>query len=352
MSTNNGKPIPVMGWGVRVLLSLVLTGFVLGSFATAQAPECGYDKPIVFADLDWDSALLNNYVARAILEEGFGCETDSIPGSTVPMQQGMIRGDIDVNIEVWLDNIPDFYPQAVEDGDIVELSVIFDDAIQGWYVPRYMVEGDAERGIEAVAPDLRSVEDMPQYAELFRDPEQPNKGRFHNCILGWQCELINNVKLEAYGLTDYYTNFLPGTATALAASMEGEYLRGEPWFGYYWEPTWVLGKLDMLRLEEPPYTEECWAKIEAGETSEACAYPASVVITAVSGEFASKADPAIIEFLDAIRTDSASLNALLAYMNDNDATPEDAADYFLETQPEVWSQWVPEDVAERVKAAY
>jgi glycine betaine/proline transport system substrate-binding protein len=52
---------------------------------------------------------------------------------------------------------------------------VFDDAAQGFYVPRYLVEGDAERGIEPLAPDLRSVSDLPRYAELFRDPSSPTR---------------------------------------------------------------------------------------------------------------------------------------------------------------------------------
>ncbi len=344
------------------IASVVGLTMLLGSFAVAQDADCGgYDKPIVFAELDWDSVQVLNQIAGFVFEEGFGCAIDSIPGSTIPMYRGASRGDIDVVMEVWLDNVPDFWPDAVAAGDVLELDPVFEDAIQGFYVPRYMVEGDAERGIEATAPDLKSVEDLPQYASLFRDPEQPNKGRFYNCIIGWRCEQINNVKLAVYGLLDDFTNFPPGTAIGLSTSMEGAYLRGEPWVGYYWSPTWVLGKLDMIRLEEPAYSDACWDNLENNvdtpeNATEACAYPASTAVIALGKDFNKAAPDEIVAFLDAIDTPSALINKILAHMQDTDATPAEAARHFMETETDIWTGWledagVDQAVTDRVLSA-
>lgn len=340
----------------NALVALLAVLLATGGTAVAQNADCGVDRPIVFADFDWDSALLLTGIARTVLEEGFGCATNAFPGSTIPMYQGAIRGDIDVMMEVSKVNVPDFLPGAFEAGQLVELGVVFDDAIQGFYVPRYVIEGDAERGIEPMAPDLRSVDDLPQYAELFRDPEQPGMGRFHNCILGWQCEQINQVKLHAYGLTDDYNSFEPGTAIALAASMESAYVRGEPWLGYYWSPTWMLGQLDMVRLEEPAYSDACWAEMMThfdqpeGATS-ACAYPEAAAAVVVGGAFFEEAPDAIIEFLSSVEVSTDTISELLAHMQLTGDDPMGAARTFLATQPEAWTDWVPADVAERVRAA-
>jgi len=335
-------------------LCLVLAVAFVFSNAAAQAPDCGgYGDTIIFGEQDWDSAQVNNAIARFVLEEGFGCSTDIIPGSTVPMQQGLIRDDIDVLTEVWMDNPADFLPEALASGEIVDMGVIFDDGQQGFFVPRYVIEGDPERGIEPLAPDLVSVTDIAQYAELFQDPEQPDKGRFYNCIIGWVCEGINNAKLAAYGLDDDFTSFLPGTGVALSSSMEAAYLQGEPWFGYYWGPTWVLGKLDMVMLEEPEYTEECWNElIEKGvDAEQACAYPASVVNVGLSDKFADAADEDILAFFSNLELSSALVSRTLAYMEDNDTLPEEAARHFLETNANLWTPWLPAEVAERVQAA-
>ena len=334
----------------KTLGALLLT-LALAAGGSALAQDCGgYRDSIVMAESDWDSILVHNAIARYILEEGFGCTTTSIPGSTVPTQQGMIRGDIDLIMEVWTDNLPDFTAEAIEDGEVVDLGVNFGDGQQGFFVPRYVIEGDPERGIEPIAPDLESVEQMGQYAEHFRDPEQPDQGRFFNCIIGWVCEEINTAKLEAYGIADSFTNFRPGTGAALATSIERAYLQGEPWFGYYWGPTWVLGKFDMVMLDEPQHTEECWDHLmnNLDDPEQACAYPASVVHIMANADFAEGVPPAVIEFLRSYETTSQQVSDLLSFMQENDSMPREAAMHFLETETDTWTSWLPDEVAERV----
>src|SRR5690606_30020486 len=149
---------------VRRLLSIFLATFTMAAAfgpAEARAADCGgLRRPIVFGDLDWESAQVANWIARLVLEAGFGCDTDAIPGTVVPIYQGAVRGDVDVIMEVWTDNVPDLWTEAVAAGVVVEAGVAFDDALQGWFVPRYLVEGDPERGIEPAAPGLRSVFDL------------------------------------------------------------------------------------------------------------------------------------------------------------------------------------------------
>ncbi|MFP3656338.1 glycine betaine ABC transporter substrate-binding protein, partial [Burkholderia sp. SIMBA_052] len=62
---------------------------------------------------------------------------------------------------------------------------------EGWFVPEYVVKGDAKRNIKPVAPNLVSVTDLPKYKGVFEDDEEPGKGRFLNCPSGWDCERVN-----------------------------------------------------------------------------------------------------------------------------------------------------------------
>ena len=303
----------------------------------------------MFGGLDWDSAAFHNEVARIILEEGYGCQTDAIPGSTLPLVTGLGRGDIDVLMEVWRDNLVEPWTAALERGDVIDLGINFPDAVQGWYVPRYLVEGDPERGIEAAAPELKSVYDLPRYASLFTDPEEPTKGRFYNCILGWQCELLNNAKLRAYGLDETFTNFRPGAASSLAAAIASAYTRGKPIVAYHWGPTWVLGSYDMVMLEEPPYSREAWeAFSDNPDTAPPTAYPTTEVSIGVNTNFAAEA-PQVVAFLKQYKTTSAMASEALAYLNANkEATTRDAAQNFLETRPDVWRKWVSPEIAARI----
>ncbi|GAK45213.1 substrate-binding region of ABC-type glycine betaine transport system [Tepidicaulis marinus] len=331
-------------------LFLVLFAALIFSASAVRADSCPLERPIMFGGLDWDSNAFHTEVARIVLEEGYGCRTDVLPGSSLPLLTGLGRGDIDVLMEVWLDNVTEPWNEALARGDVVSLGTNFPDAVQGWYVPRYLVEGDAARGIEAVAPGLSHVRDLARYKTLFRDPEEPAKGRFYNCILGWSCEVLNTAKLRAYGLEDDFTNFRPGTGAALAAAIAGAYERGEPVVAYYWGPTWVLGAFDLMRLEEPPYEPAKWrAFADDPANNPPTAYPTVEVVVGANADFAEGA-PRIAEFLKAYETSNALTSEALAYLRANPgARARDAARNFLERHPEIWKAWVTPEIAARIE---
>jgi len=324
-----------------VTLAAVSIALLVASLAGCT-PEA--KQTIVFGDLSWDSAQVNNRIAAFIAAHGYGYDVEYVPGDTIILLQGLRSGDVDVNMEIWVENQQDAYDAAIDAGDVLDLGNNFGDNWQGWLVPRYMVEGDAARGIEATAPDLRSVADLANYWELFKDPENPDKGRFINSIPGWECTDINSQKLVAYGLDQYYTDFVVGSDAALSGSMAAAYEKGEAWLGYYWAPTWVLGKFDMYALEEPVFDEDVW------NTTKACAYPSNNVNVAVNAAFAAD-NPELVTFLDNFSTKTEQHNAVLAYMQDNGATTEEAAMFFLREYEDLWTSWVPADIAAAVKAA-
>ena len=320
-----------------LLIPLLITG------CTSSAPSAA--KPIVFGDISWDSAQVHDRIAAFILEHGYGYEIDFIPGDTAPLWLGLRKGDVDVIMESWTENIQDIYDKTVGGGLALDLGSNYPDSNQGWLVPTYVIKGDAERGIEPMAPDLKSVFDLPEYWELFKDKEAPSKGRFHNSIPGWKCTELNSLKLQAYGLDEYYNDFLTGSDAALSGSMMAAYEKGEPWFGYYWEPTWVLGLMDMTYLEEPPYDQA-----EYDAETYGCAFCPTQVNIIVNAEFAKRA-PDAVEFFRKYETTAAQNNKVLAYMQETGADTTEAAIYFLKEYEPVWTQWVSADVANKVKTA-
>jgi glycine betaine/proline transport system substrate-binding protein len=322
------------------------------TFATVPAAAaCEVDHPVVFAGLDWDSNAFHTAVAQRILRDGMGCKVDLIPGSTIPLFNGMARGDMHVMMEVWSNNTPPSWTAGVAAGTLVELGVNFPDAVQGWFVPRYLVEGE-----RAPARGLRSVADLPRFKALFRDPEEPAKGRFLNCIAGWQCELVNSKKLHAYGLAAHYTNFRPGTAAALDAAILSAIKRRRPVLFYYWGPTWLLGQVadEVVMLDEPAYDAQKWAALDRvsdpREAREATAYPIVEVRVGATRAFVERA-PAIAACLRRYRTSAKLVSEALAHMQRTKGSADDAARHFLKTRPELWRGWVEPEVAARVRAA-
>jgi len=320
-----------------LLISILLFSFTLTSLAK--------DK-IVFADPGWDSARFHNGVTQTIIEEGYGYPTEVIAGSTAATFLGLIEGDIDVYMEVWTANLGDTYYDPINEGIIIETSINFNDNAQGIYVPTYIIEGDSERGIEALAPDLKEVKDLKDYWELFKDEEEPSKGRVYGSPPGWKVDQILRLKMKSWGLDESYNYFSPGSDSALSAAIVGAYEKGEPIAAYYWEPTWVMGMLDMTLLGDEPYSEEKWAE----ENGYACEFAPMDIAIAVNKDFYEKA-PEIVEFLKNYHTNSAMASSALAYMMETECDTMDAAVWFLKTREDVWTKWVPEEIAEKVKKA-
>ncbi|MGI5899996.1 MAG: ABC transporter substrate-binding protein [Christensenellales bacterium] len=295
---------------------------------------------LTFADVGWDSIRIHNAIAGLIAEEVFGYTWDEISGSTPITSEGVISGSIDVHMEMWTDNLAT-YPQDVAEGRLKELSINFDDNFQGLYVPRYVIEGDPERGLEALAPGLNSVADLKDYAHLFPDPEDRGMGRIFGGLPGWEVTEITRRKVSYYGLDEMYNYVEPGSDAAMSAAMISAWDKGEPIVAYYWEPTWLLGMYDFVLLEDAPYNENGYFE---GET----AFPAVVVTVCVSNDFYAS-NPDYCDFLKNYRTSSALTSQALAYMQETGAGYEETAKWFLIENSQLIDQWLDAQQAETLR---
>ena len=214
---------------------------------------------------------------------------------------------------------------------------------EAWFIPSYT----AER-----LPGLKRAADLPKFKDEFQDPEEPGKGRFYGCPAGWGCEVVSGNLYKALGLGDSFTLFSPGTGATQKAALTAAYQRKENVVFYYWYPTPLVGSMDLVKLELPPYD----AQVHRCLTDPNCAdpkpsdYPENPVFTAVSTQFTQDA-PQLTEFLSRISIELPVMDKMMAYMEETEAEPEDVARWFLKNEEAVWTQWVSPEVAQSVKAA-
>ena len=341
------KALSAASLGLATLTAVSAISVLPMSVLPAHAQECPIDRPVNMAGLGYESHAFHTEVVALIMREGYGCEVEVLPVETLAGFTGLARGDLDANMEIWTANPPPAWQEGLDAGTIVDLGPNFPASVEGWFVPRYLVEGP-----DAPAPDLRTPQDLARYAELFEDPEEPGKGRFYNCVAGWVCEVINSQKLIAYGLDDLYTNFRPGSGGAMAADIISRVRRERPVVFYYWAPTGLFGQIgdQLIQLEEEPFDQAIWDEMrEAEEPTRATAYPNSPVHVGASAEFVDAA-PDLAALLENYETTTLATSRAVAYMQDNDADADEAAANFLATTTE-WESWVPVEVAERVRAA-
>ncbi len=307
-------------------------------------------ETIIFSDLNWDSAQVQNRIAQYVLEKGYGYPTDVIFGGTLPLLEGLERGDQHVTMEIWLPNQTAAWTNALASGVVTQVGYSLGrDWQSAFVIPAYL---------QAEYPELDSVEDLKdqQYKDLFTTVESGDKASLLSCVIGWACEQINDAQVVGYGLTDHVHVVKPGDGAALNADLEGAYQRQEPWLGYQWGTNTPALVLDLVRLEEPAYNAECWAIMQAyadggPPPAEGCGYEDAEIVIAVRSELTESA-PEIIDFFENWGFNISEYGKVAQFRQDNpNADIADAAQWYLANHQDTWTPWVTADAADDIKAA-
>ena len=330
------KEVPVEKVVEKIVTQEVVVEKVVEKMVEAPAAE---KRTLVFSDLNWTSAQIQNRIAQYIVEKGYGYPTDVVFGATLPLFQGLRRGDSHITMEIWLPNQDEAWAEAQTAGEVVSIGEsLGKDWQSAFVIPAYLQEE---------YPDLDSVEDLKeeQYKALFQTTESGDKARLVSCVIGWACEEVNAAQIEAYGLTDHVHVVNPGDGAAANADLYGAYERGEPWLGYQWgtnDPSLVL---DLVRLKEPEYTDECWF------TTKACAYEDATILIAVHPDVLTAA-PDVVEMLRAWGLNIQVYSTIAQWQRENDgASSNDAALWWLKSNPDIWTGWVTADAAAAIQSA-
>jgi glycine betaine/proline transport system substrate-binding protein len=331
-------------FGAALRLSAVAV--VLGTAATAgQAASCGN---LTIANMNWQSAEVLAHVDKIILEKGYGCDAELVPGDTMPTLTAMMeKGKPDVAPEAWINAVREPLDKAVKSGRLhYAAQSLPDGGVEGWWIPKYVADAH---------PEIKTIEDALKQPKLFPAPDDKSMGAVYNCPSGWNCQITTGNQFKAFKAADKGFKLVDtGSAAGLDGSIAKAYERKQGWLGYYWAPTAILGKYQMVRLDaghkhDKASWDACMVKTECANPKPSD-WAAAEVYTVVTDRFKKTAGPAY-GYLSKRGWGNATVNGLLAWMQDNQATGEDGAKHFLKTQPDVWTKWVSPEVAAKVKAA-
>ena len=310
------------------------------TLTVSVAGGTGTKQTVVFSGLNWNSVQIQNYIAQYIVENGYDYSTDSVPGSPVASLTALRRGDTHVTMEIWLPNQSSDWEEALAAGEVISLgSSLGSDWQSAFVIPAYLQEQ---------YPELDSVDDLKeeQYKSLLAAPETGGKAKLTSCVVGWICESINREQVAGYGLNEHVHITNPGSIDALYASLNEAYQRQEPWLGYMWGTADPALLLDLVRLEEPPYSDECW------ETTKACGYEDDTVLIGAHSGLPELA-PDVAEFLRNWDFPlDPHLKSVVRWQGANpDGSIEDTALYWLRNNEDTWSGWVTSEAAARIRSA-
>ena len=309
------------------------TGFASTAMADGHA-SCG---EITITEMNWASAAVVTSVAAFLMEQGYGCDVTKVPSSTTPSLASVAEtGKPDVVTELWTNGTP-AYQELSDAGTIVTLTdVLSDGGVEGWWIPKYVVDEH---------PELATLEGLLANPELVGS-------RFHQCPEGWGCKNINAalaqaVDLEGNGFEVFQHGSGETMATAIAAAFENQ----EPWLGYYWAPTSVLGKYEMVQVDLGKFDEKthlCNADPDCEEVG-LSSYPIGPVKTVVTTDFQER-EPAIAELMTNVAFTNDEMGAVLAWQEAENASADETAVYFLTNYSDVWQTWVNDDAREKLAA--
>ena len=328
----------------RLIGTIGIAATTLMGSHTAYA-ECGR---VTVASMNWQSAEVLAEIDKFVLSEGYGCEVELVPGDTMPTLTSMIeKGQPDVAPEAWTTAVLEPLTTAVNEGRLhYGARSLRDGGVEGWWIPKYIADAN---------PDVKTIEDALSRPDLFPSPDDKDRGAVHNCPSGWNCQITTGNAFKAWeAKAKRFMLVETGSAAGLDGSIAKANERKEAWLGYYWSPTAILGKYEMVKLDAGvPHDAEAWVKCN---TKADCANPhkndwaKADVMTVVTDRF-KKAGGDAFNYLNARDWGNDTVNELLAWMQDNQATGEDGANHFLKNYPQIWSEWVTPEVAERIKSA-
>lgn len=311
----------------------------------AAHAACG---DITLAVFNWQSAEAHAFVDKFILNNGYGCNATTVAGDTVPTVTSMIeKGQPDIAPAVAPAFLGDFYTKGAEEGRVSPIgTAIKEGSVSGWYIPQYLAEAH---------PDIKTVDDAIKHPELFPAPEDASKGGVIQGPQGWGDTVVTAQLYKALDLDSKGFMLVPtGSAAALDGAISKAYEQKQGFIAQYWAPTSLLVKYPMVRLEMAHDDAEwtrCTTKADCPDPKPNYWQPVEEV-TLASERFTKRDDIADVkEYFAKHSWSQAEVGKIMAWMTENQANGEDAAKWFINNMPEVWTRWVPADVAEKVKAA-
>ncbi|HJH09211.1 MAG TPA: glycine/betaine ABC transporter substrate-binding protein, partial [Psychrobacter pasteurii] len=303
-------------------------------------------KPVKFGSLTWESGQFISSVLQIIAEDGYGCDTELVPGAGPALETALAQDDIQVIGEQWVGRSP-IMEEAIDAGKAAVIGdTLQGGATQGWYVPKYVLEDN---------PGLKSYQDLSKYAHLFTDPENPSNARFLNCPTGWTCEVFNTHLLKNTGLTTpnsegiKFNNVHPGTGAALDAEISSAFEQRRPLLFYYWQPTGLMAKYDFAEIPFAKHDEQCWGKLLDANSQTECVsgFPISNLGIAVSTPFINNY-PELASVFEKVQFTPDTLNGAILQMSESKRSGEEQAKLFLQQNSQLWQQWLTPEAAQNL----
>lgn len=288
------------------------------SVAPALAAEMGdTGDPIKLAMLEWTGAHISTHVAGQILEQ-MGYDVEYVTAGNFPQFSGLSDGALSASVEVWLNNVGDIYPKALEAGDIKNIGLLGLETKEGWVYPKFMEQ------VCPGLPDWTALEE-PACIQALMTPETAPNARFLDYPADWGSR-------AATILADNdmpYTAVPAGSEGALVAELQSAAAAQTPLVMMFWAPHWALAETEVGWVDMPPCKEE---------SNEHCITPPDVAKIAWSGLEGKW--PAAYKFLEAFQMNAEDQQKMMLRIDRDGEDLDKVVAEWVEANKAVWQPWV------------
>ncbi|MBN1659547.1 MAG: glycine/betaine ABC transporter substrate-binding protein [Anaerolineae bacterium] len=320
---DNKNPVKRV-WRILIWVAVVALMAACGADQKGVTP----DNPVIKLGVNpWVASEANAVVAKIILEEEMGYGVEIVPIDEYDEWDLLAKGDLFACLEVWpsghAENVQKYIQeeQSVEDGGFLgPVGKI------AWYIPSYLLREHPELSTWQGFQD-------PNNAALFA-ADETGRGQFLAGDPGWveyDEEIIRNLGLNLEVVR-------VGSEEGLLARLEEAYGQQKPILLYLWTPHWAHSVYDLVPVELPPYSDDCYAQKDQGGV--ACDYPADLLFK-VFWSGAKDYAPDAYQFLRNFNYTNLDQIAILAAIQLDGKTVDEAAREWVEENETVWQGWIP-----------
>lgn len=290
-----------------IALVLVVLLASAAAFAEGQGESGEPAGTVNLVYMNWEEGVAWTHMLAAVLEDEMNYEVNLTAAAVGPAYASIIDGDQDFLMEAWLPNLHSTY---IEGEEVVEVSTIYEDAVVGLIVPKYM----AEDGVTALS-DLARPEVVEKLGGQLTGIDEGA-----GMMIATREELI-----PAYGLEEAGLELVPSSDAAMMAALDAAYRNEEYFVGMGWQPHSMFGRYDLVILEQDG--EQIWDLD-------------NVYIMGRPGVVEDL--PEVAEFFDNVMWTNETIGPLMVHIADSNMDTMEAAREWKDENPDIWQDWIPE----------
>ena len=219
-----------------------------GIASSADAAELGaVDEPIKIALFEWTGQHVTAHIAGHIFEK-MGYKVEYVTAGIFPSATAVADGSITLGLELWDNNIGDFYPKLLAEGKVEDVGDVGLDSKEGWIYPKHF---------EEVCPGLPAWDALLACSQVLATAETFPKGRVLAYPADWGDR--SHQLIEGEGLD--FVAVPSGSEGALVAEMAAAIESRSPFVMMFWSPHWTLSNIEFEWVDIPDSLREKYSMV-------------------------------------------------------------------------------------------